>query len=315
MTIKIDIISGFLGAGKTTLIKRLLEDKLWAERPVIIENEFGEISIDGAILKKTGIEIKEINSGCICCSLVGEFEKSIQEVISRFQPSRIIIEPSGIGMLSEVIKACTSPRIKGQLSLNMVITVVDVQNFEVYLENFGQFFSNQIQHAKTIILSRTQDTASELVEGAVRSIQKINSCANIVTTPWMHLQAEQIIALAEGKDSLVPGHDHGGCACAGHFHVHKGDKEFEVWSKETPKIFPEKALKQALRKLDDVSLIGRVLRGKGIVQTGPEQWTQFDFVPGEVRIRPVDPDYSGQFCIIGQNLNRKRLAELFQVMD
>lgn len=315
MAVKIDIISGFLGAGKTTLIKKLLEEKLRTEKPVIIENEFGEIGIDGTILKKSGIEIKEINSGCICCSLVGEFEKSIREVISQFQPQRVIIEPSGIGMLSEVIKACTSPRIKAQLSLNMVITVVDIQNFEMYLENFGEFFSNQIKHAKTIVLSRTQDAAPEQVESAVRSIRKLNSCANIVTTPWAQLQAEQLIALAEGKDSLEHSHHHPGCECEGHFHVHQGDKGFEVWSKETPREFPEKELKRILKNLEDVSLVGRVLRGKGIVQTGHEQWVQFDLVPGEASVRRAEPDYSGRLCIIGQNLNRKGLADLFQVMD
>ncbi|ATW27544.1 CobW family GTP-binding protein [Candidatus Formimonas warabiya] len=314
MGVKIDIISGFLGAGKTTLIKKLLEEELCREKPVIIENEFGEIGIDGTLLKKSGIEIKEINSGCICCSLVGEFERSIQEVLSRFKPSRIIIEPSGVGKLSEVIKACTSPRIKGLLVLNMVITVVDIQNYQLYLENFGEFFSNQIQHAKTLILSRTQDVSPEEVAAAVKSLHQWNDRAHIVTTPWAQLRAEQLIALAEGKDSLVPGPDpeyHG----AHHAHAAHGDKAFEVWSKETPKIFPEKELRRMLEKMDQVSLVGRVLRAKGIVQAGPEQWVQFDFVPREVNIRPVEPDYSGRLCIIGQNLNRKGLANLFQVMD
>ena len=142
MKTKIDIISGFLGAGKTTLIKKLLEEKLHSEKLVIIENEFGEIGIDGSLLKKSNVKIKEINSGCICCTLVGEFEKAIEEVVTKYKPDRIIIEPSGVGKLSDIIKACDTPKLKNLITINMIITVVDVIKYELYIDNFGEFFEN-----------------------------------------------------------------------------------------------------------------------------------------------------------------------------
>lgn len=324
MAVKVDIISGFLGAGKTTLIKKLLEEKLSKEKLVIIENEFGEIGIDGTLLKKSGIEIKEINSGCICCSLVGEFERSLQEVIARFQPDRVIIEPSGIGKLSEVIRACSTPKIQELVRINMILTVVDIMQYELYVENFGEFYTDQILHAKTIIFSRTQNVPSEKVEEVARDVHRLNPEADLVTTPWDDLKGERIIQLAEGKiQGTWEPHGHPqGCACGDHHHDRcdhhhhaVSGPDFEVWNRETPRIFPEKELRQILHQLDQVPLVGRVLRGKGILQSGPRQWMQFDYVPGEVNICPTEPDYSGRFCIIGSNLNKKELTKLFQIMD
>lgn len=168
--VKIDIISGFLGAGKTTLIKKLLTEKLRNEKLVIIENEFGEIGIDGSILKSSNVEVREINSGCICCTLVGDFGKAIEEVILKYKPDRIIIEPSGVGKLSDVIKACETPNLKEVLTINMLIAVVDALKYQIYISNFGEFFENQIKHAKTIVLSRTQKTGNNKLETIVSSI-------------------------------------------------------------------------------------------------------------------------------------------------
>jgi G3E family GTPase len=197
MKTKVDIISGFLGAGKTTLIKKLLEEKLYCEKLVIIENEFGEIGIDGNILKNTGIEVKEINSGCICCTLVGDLEKAIVEVITKYKPDRIIIEPSGVGKLSDVIKACDTLKLKELITINILITVVDVLKYNIYISNFGEFFENQIKSAKTIILSRSQKIENKKLEDVANAIRKLNANANIITTSWENLNVELIIAVSE----------------------------------------------------------------------------------------------------------------------
>jgi len=340
MKIKVDIISGFLGAGKTTLIKKLLEEKLFSEKLVIIENEFGEIGIDGSLLKKSGIEVKELNSGCICCTLVGDFEKSIREVVEKFKPERIIIEPSGVGKLSEVLKACEATKLKEILQINMLITVVDVFKHELYLANFGEFFENQIKHARTIILSRIQKAPQEKLEKVVGSIRKLNGKANIVTTPWESLKAEQIVGVAEQdgaaslenqikkvvlkrrlhSDSCKCGHEHravhhhAGCGCGhDHGHDHNADEIFEVWGAETPRKFVEAELRKLLEQLGNKKCYGTVLRGKGILQNPEGNWFQFDYVPDEIQTGKTAPDYSGRLCIIGSGLNRKELGKLFHI--
>jgi len=320
---KIDIISGFLGAGKTTLIKKLLEEKLSTEKVVIIENEFGEIGIDGSLLKKSGIEVKELNAGCICCTLVGDFEKTIQEVIHKFDPERIIIEPSGVGKLSEVLKACEGLGLKGILQINMLITLVDVFKYEIYLANFGEFFQNQIKYARTIILSRTQKVPQEKLEKVVNSIRKLNDKANIVTTPLESLKAEQIIAVAEQdatvsleeqiKKMVLKEKMHSDCCKCDyeHQHHHSADEVFEVWGMETSKIFTETGLKSIVAMLENDDDFGFILRGKGFLQVDSKSWVQFDYVPGETKISKVSPDYTGRVCIIGRNLNKNRLKRLF----
>ena len=180
---KIDIISGFLGAGKTTFIKKLLKEAFKGEQVVLIENEFGEIGIDGGFLKEAGIEIKEMNSGCICCSLVGDFEKSLKEVIDTYHPDRILIEPSGVGKLSDVIKAIQDAQVNLDAQLNSFTTVVDVTKCTIYRKNFGEFFSNQIEYAGAIILSRTDKAKHEKVEESVAILRGLNEKAPIITTP------------------------------------------------------------------------------------------------------------------------------------
>ncbi len=237
MTTKIDIISGFLGAGKTTLIKKLLKEKLFPEKVVLIENEFGEIGIDGGILKSSGIEIKEMNSGCICCSLVGDFTSSLKEVFRKYSPERVIIEPSGVGKLSSVVEACKRFEKEADAKLNMVITVVDAIKYRIYASNFGEFFQDQIDNACTIILSRTQNVDQNKLLASVRDIQKHNNRANIITTDWEKISAETIISAAQnnvsetleaellkkvklkykasGHNENVHKHEHT-CSCGGH---------------------------------------------------------------------------------------------------
>ena len=241
---KIDIFSGFLGAGKTTLIKKLLTEAYKGEQVVLIENEFGEIGIDGGFLKEAGIEIREMNSGCICCSLVGDFGKALKEVIEKYHPDRIIIEPSGVGKLSDVIKAVQKVEDAVDIKLNSFTTIVDVTKCKMYMKNFGEFFSNQIEYAGTIILSRTdtEKATEEKIVAAVEIIRSLNKKAAVITTPVEKLAGEKILDIMENNRSLekelmeeetcpVCGghhhdhdhhHDHEECGC-GHDHHHEHD--------------------------------------------------------------------------------------------
>ena len=239
---KVDIISGFLGAGKTTLISKLLKEALPDEQVVLIENEFGEIGIDGGFLKDSGVEIREMNSGCICCSLVGDFGTSLKEVVDKYHPDRIIIEPSGVGKLSDVIKAVKDLHIENEIRLNSASTVADASKVKMYMKNFGEFFNNQIEHAGTIILSRTQNVSEDKLKKAIEMIRSLNADAHIITTPWDSLDGKQILAamenvtnlelemLAEQAEKTHEEHEHehhhhdGECCCG---HHHDDDEEHE----------------------------------------------------------------------------------------
>ena len=220
---KIDIISGFLGAGKTTLIKKLIKESYKGEKVVLIENEFGEIGIDSGFLREGGVEITEMNAGCICCSLVGDFETALQEVISKYSPDRIIIEPSGVGKLSDVIKAVQNMTLDANTTLNSRTAVVDVSKCKMYMKNFGEFFNNQIQYATTVVFSRTQNVSEEKLEAAIDSVKKQNPKAVIVTTPWEMIDGDKLIAAIEHNHSfeteLLEGMHHDGeCGCKEHHH-------------------------------------------------------------------------------------------------
>lgn len=235
---KIDIISGFLGAGKTTLIKKLLSEALVGEKVVLIENEFGEIGIDGGFLKDSGVEITEMNSGCICCSLVGDFEKSLGEVLDKFAPDRIIIEPSGVGKLSDIIAAVEKLH-RDDIKLNSFSTVVDAKKCKMYLKNFGEFFCNQVENARAVILSRSQDASEEKLAETVALLRELNSEANIITTPWDTLDGKQILHAMEHAKLLKKeleheleehGHHHDHdedeeCCCHDHGHHHDDDDD------------------------------------------------------------------------------------------
>lgn len=199
---KIDIFSGFLGAGKTTLIKKLLEEALDASKVVLIENEFGEIGIDGGFLKEAGVEIKEMNSGCICCSLVGDFGSSLKEVIETYSPERILIEPSGVGKLSDVMRAVQNVDTDAEITLNSAVVVVDANKCKMYAKNFGEFFLNQIEHAGTIILSRTADISESKLNTALEIIREHNDKATIITTPWEELDGKKILDTIENAKDL-----------------------------------------------------------------------------------------------------------------
>ena len=240
---KIDIISGFLGAGKTTFIKKLLEEAIAGEQVVLIENEFGEIGIDGGFLKDSGIEIREMNSGCICCSLVGDFGRSLEEVLTKYKPDRVIIEPSGVGKLSDVMKAVRDVASNLDVTLNSAVTVVDASKCKMYMKNFGEFFDNQVAYAGTIILSRTDVADAKKVDAAVKMLREANPKAVIVTTPVSQLTGAQLLEIIEKPDTMEEElmkealeafeeshehhhHDHDEeCGC-GHDHHHEGEDHY-----------------------------------------------------------------------------------------
>ena len=223
---KIEIISGFLGAGKTTLIKKMLKEVFPGEKIVLIENEFGEIGIDGGFLKDAGVQITEMNSGCICCSLVGDFGTALKQVIETYAPDRILIEPSGVGKLSDVTKAVMGVAAHEQVELNSSVTVVDGQKCKMYMKNFGEFFNNQVENAGTIVISRTQKMSEDKLDACVAMLREKNPKAAIITTPWDELKGEQILAAMEHQDlimkeemeHLMEEHDHDHCCDHDHDH-------------------------------------------------------------------------------------------------
>lgn len=252
---KIDIFSGFLGAGKTTLIKKLITEAFAGQQVVLIENEFGEIGIDGGFLKESGIQINELNAGCICCSLVGDFRTALQQVVEQYHPDRIVIEPSGVGKLSDVTRAVEGVAEHLDVQLNSFVTVADVNKVKMYMKNFGEFYDDQISHASCILLSRTQTASEEKIAAAVAMLREKNPTATIVTTAWDHLTGEQILKAMSTKDDFKAEliamaakaneehahedeeeehehhhhdhdeHDHDDHCCCGHHHDHDEDDD------------------------------------------------------------------------------------------
>ena len=320
---KIDIISGFLGAGKTTLIKKLLSEAFKGEQVVLIENEFGEIGIDGGFLKESGIEIREMNSGCICCSLVGDFGKSLREVVDTYHPDRILIEPSGVGKLSDVIKAVRDVQGDIDAQLNSFSTVVDVTKCRIYRKNFGEFFSNQIEYAGAVILSRTDKAKPEKVEESVALLRELNSKAPFITTPIAQLPGEKILETMESSKSLEEelleeiicpecGHHHEhGHHHHGHEGHHHADEVFTSWGRETIHSYTKEQISDILRTLEEDGSYGNVLRAKGMVPGADGEWIYFDMVPEEHEVRAGAPEYTGRICVIGAELAEEKLAELF----
>ncbi len=349
---KVDIISGFLGAGKTTFIKQLIEQVFTGEKLVLIENEFGEIGIDGGFLKDAGIEITEMNSGCICCTLVGDFSKALQKVLEEYQPDRVLIEPSGVGKLSDIVKAIEDVKQDAEIEVNVRITVVDGKKAKLYLKNFGEFFEDQVKHASTIVISRTQTMTDEKIEECVHMLREENADAAIISTPWEELGREAIChALEHGveiegllehsgdtccchgehahEEHVHGEHAHGGhdhCqdheeSCCGHHHGHNhhhghhhhADEIFTSWGKETAHKYTDEELDFFLKALAETEGYGTVLRSKGIIAMADGTWKQFDLVPEEYEVRESGADYTGRICVIGTDLKEEELMRLFHI--
>lgn len=322
---KVDIISGFLGAGKTTFIKRLVTDVFQGEKIVLIENEFGEIGIDGGFLKDAGIEITEMNSGCICCTLVGDFSEALKKVVDQYHPDRIIIEPSGVGKLSDVAGAVRNVEEHCGIELNSCITVADGKKVKIYLKNFGEFYSNQIEHAATIVLSRTQSMTDSKLKEAVALIREENPDAAVITTPWDQLDGEVIRNAVEQTSKPTDllneaclHHDHDGCChhdhedCGCHEH-HHADDVFTSWGTETVEKYDRSEIEQFLDSLADEETYGTILRAKGIVEGTDGSWMEFDYVPGEYEIRDTKADYTGKICVIGTDIHTDNIQQTLHV--
>ena len=332
--VKVDIISGFLGAGKTTLIKHLLAHVYAGENVVLIENEFGEIGIDGGFLKEAGIEIREMNSGCICCSLVGDFATSLKEVVTRYNPDRILIEPSGVGKLSDVIKAVENVKDELELEICYKVAVIDVTKCKMYLKNFGEFYKNQIESASTVIFSRTDIAKAEKVEEALELVKSLNEEAAVITTPVQELDDEILINALKNEgaakdlireEECCCGHHHGHhhhhhhedgeeCCCGHHHehgHHHHADEVFTSWGMETSKAYSKNKLEEIFTRFDNETK-GTILRSKGILKSEEgDNWLYFDYVPGQFEIREGNKDYIGKVCVIAAGYTEEELKEFF----
>lgn len=341
---KIDIFSGFLGAGKTTLIRKLISEAFKGEKLVLIENEFGEIAIDGGFLQDAGIEITEMSQGCICCSLVGDFGKALHQVLETYHPDRILIEPSGVGKLSDVIRAVQNLHME-DVTLNSFTTVADANKCKMYMKNFGEFYNDQIEHANSIILSRTDGIKPEKLEACVALLREHNQNATIITTPWDQLTGAQILETMEHKNTLEEelkllaeetehehhhhhDHDHDEhdehCTCGchdhhddehdhEHHHHHHADEVFTSWGTETPRKYTDDEIRTALDALINEHRYGVVLRAKGIVPATDGGWIHFDYVPGESDVRRGSAQVTGRVCVIGSHLAEDALKELFHI--
>ena len=342
---KIDIYSGFLGAGKTTLIKKMIQEAYAGQKLVLIENEFGEIGIDGGFLQDAGINITEMNSGCICCSLVGDFGKALEKVIAEYAPERIVIEPSGVGKLSDVV-AAVQKVINDDVVLGYTVAVADAGKVKVYMKNFGEFYNNQIETASTIILSRTDAIPQAKLDTAVSLLREHNQEATIVVAPWHELTGAQLLEAMEGQASLAASlaaleeehhhhhHDHeeGHCCCGGHghhehhhhehdehcgcgghgHHNHHADEVFTSWGVETARKYTVAEIQTALHCLD-TGIFGMILRAKGIVACADGGWIHFDYVPEEHNVRMGSASVIGKLCVIGSKLDEEEVKKLFGV--
>ena len=348
--LKIDIISGFLGAGKTTFIKRLLCTNLTNEKIVLIENEFGEISVDSMFLADSKIDIKELSQGCICCSLVGDFAKSLNDVIAKYNPDRIIIEPSGVGKLSDVIKAIEDCGLSEYL--NTYVALVDSSKAKVYAKNFKEFFADQIAHAKVVVLSRTDVTSIDKINTSLEVVRNINDSCIVVTTPISELSDDELLDAYEGysvslfEEVLAEQEHHhdGECKCGchqehnhhhhnEHHHHHHHDEEcdcgchhdhghhehhhhhhaheiFNSVSIETAKVYCYEELKDILNKLTYTNDYGMIIRAKGIVKT-TEGWKKFNITPEELVIEDNTALVIGSICVIGVEISTELIKSIF----
>lgn len=334
--VKVNIISGFLGAGKTTLIKKLLTGSVAKEKIILLENEYGEVGVDGSFMKDSGIIVDELNSGCICCTLVGDFQKAVDDLIAKYHPDRLLIEPSGVGKLSEILAAVERAKERhSDLVVTGCATVVDAGKCRMYMKNFGEFFLDQIKTSATVIFSRTQLLSAERIEKSRALVEEQHPGVRIVTTPWDDLSADTLLEVIEsGKPMEIHlddddddddedehehhHHDHEDgetCSCGHHHHHHHGHDADEVFVSvgvETANRYEQDEVKAMLDKLSDEEEYGTVLRAKGVLQNAAGEWFQFDYVPGESQFRPGTPDYTGRLCVIGAHIDEKALRELFK---
>jgi len=296
---EIYIVSGFLGSGKTTLIQKLLSEHFKSNKIVLIENDFGDINVDAALLESSKIKVKEINSGCICCSLSGDFVKACAELIKEYNPNKIIIEPSGVGKLSDILKAFDDGRIKNLVKIKSKVTVVDVKRCKMYMENFGEFFIDQIEHADTVILSHVDEFPDKINE-AVSLIKSVNKNSKIISKTWNAIKPAEILDLNR-KDKIKPVENDHHC---NNDNSHEAKDVFDTVTIRTNRIFLPDDLKKNILKLENNN-IGDVVRLKGIVK-GLNGYLNVQYIKGSVSITSCDSK-GDMICIIGKNLKGEEL--------
>lgn len=339
MRVPVDIVSGFLGAGKTTLISKLLKECYQQQKIFLLENEYGQVGIDGALLARPDVEMKEIYSGCICCSLKGDFTRVLLDALEKVKPQRVIIEPTGVGKLSEIISVLEQDIFKDKLTADRIITVVDAQKAPIYLRNFGEFFKDQVRHAKTLILSKTGGLEWQAIQELIKLLRPLNPGARWITTPWEQLTGEQIFNASAPVSAFLTGEvprlkfslysktgSHCGCQGTHHLHDHhRGCSSehhhtvghntapdiFQSWAWESPKVFDESSLRRILTDLGQEKRFGQVLRAKGIVP-GKEGWHHFEYVSGDWQITAGSPQITGRAAVIGVDLQECQLNNLFE---
>ena len=340
--VKINVISGFLGAGKTTLIRKLLTGRLRDEKVVLLENEYGEIGIDGGFMKDVGITVTELNAGCICCTLAGDFQGAIDQLIDTYHPDRILIEPTGVGKLSEILSAVEKAKQRHpDIEIGGSATVVDAGKCRMYMKNFGEFFLDQVKSASTVIFSRTQLLSADRVEKSRALISEAHPDARVITTPWDDMTPDFMLDVIEnGSPIFFPAiededededehdhhehhdhdhdeHDHHDHDHHHHHHHHEGehdaDEVFATIGVETARRYEKDEIRELLGRLSDEEEYGRILRAKGILQNAAGEWFQFDYVPGEIDMRDGTADYTGRLCVIGADVDEKAVSELFHL--
>ncbi len=331
------IVSGFLGAGKTTWIQKMLKESFQGQRVVLIENDFGQASVDAAILKHQGVEVREISSGCICCSLAGDFVRAITEILNCFAPDVLLIEPSGVGKLSDVVRACHDNAVQALLHLAGGMTVVDATRFALYMENFGEFYEDQIQQADVILVSHLNSSAQK-GEDVRLAVEKINPHAAVFDMPWDRLSANDVLHhLPDSPFAKTPcsgghhceehgGHDHReGCSCGrncsehnhngeehdhdcGHEGHHDAEEVFDSFTLSTGRIFDKQEIVACFQRVE--SLRCNIVRAKGILQGEGSSWN-VQYVPGQTEITPIQAP-AGMISFIGQNLDKEDIRRLFE---
>lgn len=302
---RIDIVSGFLGAGKTTLINKLLVEIGDAERVAVVENEVGEIGIDGEVLGRSCVEVREVTNGCICCTLFGDFVSALRELLDNYELDRIIVEPTGIGQLSDVIRACSTVKQHYPLRFNILATVVDCSKWDAFSTTFGDFFRDQVGVAHVVFLSRVTGADPETIERVRQGVLRINPIARIVASPW-ESRSNGLVEIAEQGDAdptlWATNVGDGGV---------RGTTDFQTWCAATDSIYDVADLRRRLQALDSRGDYGNVVRGKGVVRTTDAKWILFDYLPGEINLRQVDHDGDGKIVIIGPSVRTSRLRQLF----
>ncbi|WP_040327819.1 GTP-binding protein [Clostridium ihumii] len=311
---KIDLISGFLGAGKTTFIKKIIDEKDENERIIIIENEFGEVNIDSEILGETKVEIEEVTGGCICCTLIGNFKECIKNILEQYTPDRIIIEPSGVAMLSDILKIFNI-KIENAY-LNSIITIVDVENFDEYIDNFGEFYKDQIINSKTIVLSRVENILKENLNCVVERIKELNSKANIIASTLENILVKEILKIDENRfdDKKVDMN-----LSKPNFKPMKvmkkakisADDTFESIIIKTSKVLKKEHIERIVKEINLDNNYGHILRIKGIVKSYNNELIQFDYVPNDLSMKNINATKYGDICIIGTELKKELLKKLF----